>query len=322
MPKRVIDGEGMWGSVKLSNVPEDMIPEYAWLYPLADANGSFEVTNLRVVWAKVAGIRPHFTVERLREVFGHFWKVGLLFQWEEGGRKYAHWTGSERRGRLPSPSQRKKFGEPLAPAVPSREYRQYCAKHQVTDDPQLTFDNSRLNLDSLQTGVGVGVGEGEGVGDGGRTRPARKPTPPEALAFAGKYLRITQEEHRKLCAHFAAGFTEADVMACYRANDIWQDANPARRKRNSYAAMLNWLKIEQKGRDSPNGSHTAATGGTASPVQRAAERSAANAASLNSVFEAAEAMARSSGRALPASTDSTSGGRLHPGPGRSHTGGD
>lgn len=249
MPKRVLDGEGMWGSTKLANVPEDMIPEYAWLYPLADMNGSFEVTNLRVVWSKVAAIRPHFTLERLREVFGCFWKAGLLFQWNQSGRKFAHWTGSERRGRLPAISQRKKFGEPLAPAVPAKEYAEYCAKHQVTDDPQLTFEQSRLNLDSVQAGVGVGEGVGLGEGEGKATAaPASK-----TLTFNGKHLKISTEEHRKLCAHFAAGFTEADVMACYEANDIWQDANPARRKRNGYSAMLNWLKIEQEKRGQPNG---------------------------------------------------------------------
>jgi hypothetical protein len=79
MPKRVLDGDAMWGSTKLSELPETMVPEYSWFYPLADANGSFEVTNLRVIWMKVSAIRPNLTLEYVQEILRTFGEHGLLF---------------------------------------------------------------------------------------------------------------------------------------------------------------------------------------------------------------------------------------------------
>ena len=70
MPKRVIDFDAMWGSDKLASCAEWAQAEYAWLYGLADASGCFEVTNLRVIWGRVAAIRRNLTIERLEQIFG------------------------------------------------------------------------------------------------------------------------------------------------------------------------------------------------------------------------------------------------------------
>ncbi len=129
MPKRVLDGEALWGSTKLSECPEWAIPFYAWLYPLADANGSFELTNLRVIWCKVAAILPNFTLDTLTDVIRIFEQRGLLFTWPVDGKRYGHWTGSEKPGRLPAPARRtKRYGPILAPAVPASELRDYLAR--------------------------------------------------------------------------------------------------------------------------------------------------------------------------------------------------
>ncbi len=117
MPKRVIDFDAMWGSDKLAACAEWAQAEYAWLYGLADASGCFEVTNLRVIWGRVAAIRGNFTIERLEQVFGEFQDKGLLFVWEYEGKRYAHWTGSDVPGRLPAPSWRSRL-ERFAPPVP------------------------------------------------------------------------------------------------------------------------------------------------------------------------------------------------------------
>jgi hypothetical protein len=106
MPKRVIDAEAVWGSTKLAHCRQEFIPEYTWLYGLADANGNFEMNDLRVIHGKVAAIRPHFTLDTLQRVFEDFKRHGLLFTWEERGKKYGHWTGSNKPGRLPPKSQR------------------------------------------------------------------------------------------------------------------------------------------------------------------------------------------------------------------------
>jgi hypothetical protein len=124
MPKRVIDFDALWASDKLAACAEWAQAEYAWFYGLADASGSFELTNLRVIWGRVAAVRKNLSLERLEQVFDEFRDKGLLFVWEENGKRYAHWTGSDAPGRLPPPSWRNRL-EKLAPPVP----RGQLAKH-------------------------------------------------------------------------------------------------------------------------------------------------------------------------------------------------
>src|SRR3972149_4946508 len=47
LPKRVLDGEGMWSSTKLGLCPVWARRGYPWLYPLAGANGGVGVDNPR-----------------------------------------------------------------------------------------------------------------------------------------------------------------------------------------------------------------------------------------------------------------------------------
>jgi hypothetical protein len=127
MPKRVIDFDAMWGSDKLAACAAWAQAEYAWLYGLADASGSFEVTNLRVIWGRVAAIRRNLTLERLEQIFDEFQEKGLLFVWEENGKRYGHWTGSDVPGRLPPPSWRMRL-ERLAPPVPKQQLAEFMSR--------------------------------------------------------------------------------------------------------------------------------------------------------------------------------------------------
>ena len=127
MPKRVIDFDAMWGSDKLASCAEWAQAEYAWLYGLADASGCFELTNLRVIWGRVAAVRRNLTIERLEQVFGEFQDKGLLFVWEQDGKRYGHWTGSDVPGRLPPPSWRMRL-ERLAPPVPKQQFAEYVSR--------------------------------------------------------------------------------------------------------------------------------------------------------------------------------------------------
>src|SRR4029077_14382644 len=127
MPKRVLDFDAMWGSDKLAACAAWAQVEYAWLYGLADASGCFELTNLRVIWGRVAAIRGTLTIERLEQVFVEFQDKGLLFVWEHEGKRYAHWTGSDVQGRLPPPSWRMRL-ERFAPPVPKQQLAQYMAR--------------------------------------------------------------------------------------------------------------------------------------------------------------------------------------------------
>jgi hypothetical protein len=127
MPKRVIDFDALWASDKIAACPAWAQAEYAWLYGLADASGSFELTNLRVIWGRVAAVRKDLTIERLEQVFREFMDRGLLFTWEAGGKRYGHWTGSDVPGRLPPPSWRARL-ERLAPPVPQEELAAYMSQ--------------------------------------------------------------------------------------------------------------------------------------------------------------------------------------------------
>lgn len=171
MPSRMIDYENLWASEKLAACESSMRVEYLWLYGCADANGSFEL-NLRGIHSKVSAIRPRLTLQRIERLFAEFEHRGLLFTWRENGKSYGHWTGSDRPGRLPKPSERHRYKK-LAPDVPTEELSAYV---------------SRFTHDSLATasplGVGVGLGldrglEGDGIGNGvgvgvGTTTPAAK----------------------------------------------------------------------------------------------------------------------------------------------------
>ena len=127
MPKRVLDFDALWASDKLAACADWAQAEYAWLYGLADASGSFELTNLRVIWGRVAAIRKNLTIEQLEAVFAEFIARGLLFTWEENGKRYGHWTGSDVPGRLPAPSWRARL-ERLAPPVPHEALAAYAAR--------------------------------------------------------------------------------------------------------------------------------------------------------------------------------------------------
>jgi hypothetical protein len=142
MPKRVIDFDALWASDKIASCPAWAQAEYAWLYGLADASGSFELTNLRVVWGRVAAIRKDLTIERLEQVFQEFIARGVLFTWETGGKRYGHWTGSDVPGRLPPPSWRARL-ERLAPPVPKQQLAAYTSRFSSRREPTSGDENAR-----------------------------------------------------------------------------------------------------------------------------------------------------------------------------------
>jgi hypothetical protein len=126
MPKRVIDFDAVWASDKLSNCAPWARAEYTWIYGLADSNGSFELTNLRVIFGRAYAIRDDVTIQHLSRALEEFQGKGLLFVWQENGKKYGHWTGSDRPGRLPPPSWRARL-ERLAPPVPEAALANYLS---------------------------------------------------------------------------------------------------------------------------------------------------------------------------------------------------
>ena len=134
MPKRVLDGEGFWGSRKLRRCPVWIRREYPYLYPLADCNGNFEL-DIPVILGKLKPNRPDFSIHKLELVFEAFDKEGVAFIWTENGRKYVHWTGSRRKGRLPRLSRRtNKYERRLTPPLPMEQYAEYLQRFGETPD--------------------------------------------------------------------------------------------------------------------------------------------------------------------------------------------
>jgi len=128
MPPRIIDGDAMWASEKIYRcntvIPATVGVFYPWFYPLADAYGSFEITSIRVIHGKVAANLEFLTIAHTKTILEEFERNGLLFVWEQDGKRFAHWTNSDRPGRLPKPSERKHYRR-LAPDVPADALAQY-----------------------------------------------------------------------------------------------------------------------------------------------------------------------------------------------------
>lgn len=116
MPKRIVDGEGIWRSDKLRRLPERLRPLYPWLLPLAMANGSFECAAEQV-WGRCFAINlPSVTLSKTVELLNALESCGLLERWTAPDRKlWGYWTGIDRPGRLPPAARR---GHEMAGMVP------------------------------------------------------------------------------------------------------------------------------------------------------------------------------------------------------------
>ena len=103
MPKRVLDGEGLWRSDKLAQVkPPSRRAEYANLVPLALANGTFEAGSRRI-WSTVYSCnRPDVSAKDVEEILAEFERVKLLFRWTDAatGKMWGYWIGIDKPGRL------------------------------------------------------------------------------------------------------------------------------------------------------------------------------------------------------------------------------
>lgn len=118
MPKRVVDGEGVWRSEKIARVkPDWMRAEYANLLPLALANGVFEIDSRRI-WSLVYSYnRPEISFDDVEQILNEFERVGLLFRFFDvpTGKLWGYWVGINKIGRLPSQSRLQKKHEVVGP---------------------------------------------------------------------------------------------------------------------------------------------------------------------------------------------------------------
>jgi hypothetical protein len=186
MPKRVVDGEGLWRSDKLSMIePASRRAEYANLLPLALSNGVFEA-NPRRIWATVYSYnRPDVTLEDVVEILDEFERVKLLFRWTAAdGKVWGYWTGIEKPGRLPGVSRRGK-NEAIGPEPPLDSIRKVLDSNGIHTE---TIEQPRGTDLRLGLGLGFGLGLGGGMDSNGihgslqdRPETSTQEHPPESF---------------------------------------------------------------------------------------------------------------------------------------------
>jgi hypothetical protein len=172
MPKRIVDGEGLWRSDKLAEVtPAWIKAEYANLVPLALANGSFEA-NPRRIWSTVYSYnRPEMRLEQVEEVLAEFERVKLLFRWTDAAtsKQWGYFVGIEKPGRLPAPSRLRQGHEILGPQPPRELMQKFLCDPGANGQPVATQP-----LPNGSIGFGFGSGLGSGTGDGSPTASQEK----------------------------------------------------------------------------------------------------------------------------------------------------
>ncbi|HXM93101.1 MAG TPA: hypothetical protein VOA64_02430 [Candidatus Dormibacteraeota bacterium] len=230
MPKRVLDFDAMWASDKIAACAEWAQGEYPWIYGLADANGSFELTNPRVAFSRTYAIRRNMSLERFAQIIDEFHDKGLLFIWTQDGKRYGHWTGSDKPGRLPRESRRTpRYGPIFAPPVPKDQLKAYITPYVS----QCDTNPVAVRQDSVD-GLGLGLGLGKGVGEkNAATARAAQP-----VAFHSSFFVVTQDQDLKL----ADTYPWIDRQQEYKKMALWIEANRTGRKvRNTLAFCQNWF---------------------------------------------------------------------------------
>jgi hypothetical protein len=242
----------MWASDKLAACAPWAQAEYAWLYGLADASGSFELTNLRVIWGRVAAIRENLSIERLEQIFAEFGDKGLLFVWEENGKHYGHWTNCEKSGRLPRASRRSsRYEKVFAPPVPEEAYRKYLARFGggstgLTTGGSTAPTASGATLQASHRDAAASLAMAMATA----TNTEKKSAETQAacvggffarrameFAYQGARLAITARQDLLL----GAAFPWVERQAEYRKMNSWLEANPLRRPKNASRFAHNWF---------------------------------------------------------------------------------
>jgi hypothetical protein len=172
VPKRVVDGEGIWRSEKLSRVPEEFRAEYANLLPLALANGTFEVEPRRVWSQAYAFNRPDISVSDVEAFLLEFERAGMLFSWIDrtDGKVWGFWVGINKPGRLPAASRLKARHETLGPEPPKEALEQYLAAHRPANGQPM-----------VSLGSGSGLGSAEAKNASGSPASPADATPVESV---------------------------------------------------------------------------------------------------------------------------------------------
>lgn len=134
--KRILDFDAIWQSDRIQNCKAEHRYEYTWFYGLADARGSFEIQSPAKMASQLGGgkdnVRPDLDPAKVAAVLKDFEDHGLLFTWALGSKKFGHWVGSTKQGRLPTRAQLGKSHYRVdTPPVPLESLRAYCDQHGI-----------------------------------------------------------------------------------------------------------------------------------------------------------------------------------------------
>jgi hypothetical protein len=240
MPKRVIDFDAVWASDKLSHCAPWARAEYTWIYGLADSNGSFELTNLRVIFGRAYAIRDDVTFQQLSRTVEEFQAKGLLFLWEENGKKYGHWTGSDLPGRLPPPSWRARL-ERLAPPVPTAGLANYLSSFSSSKLKATRGEAQGQDLD-LVLDLDRDVEAAAARTDASEDQKSKPPvsSPGGAFLFDHPRVRISSQLDSKLALEFPELPEPARRAEYERMAAKLEEAGESARSPGNYARA--WLR--------------------------------------------------------------------------------
>ena len=185
MPKRIIDGDALWVSEKLTLVPVKYRAEYAWILPLAQVNGCFECSPMLVWRTCYSALRSGWTVAKVAKMLNAFEAAKMLFRFRLDEKTYGFFIGIQKDGRLPRPSDRirsiKFWQQGLVPeeelasflgvtvAKVREDYHDEIATNSRVGRGGVAEDTRRIRGEVAETpltGIGIGKGKGEGEGEG------------------------------------------------------------------------------------------------------------------------------------------------------------
>jgi hypothetical protein len=102
MPKRIVDGDALWLSEKVRNLPTEYRLHYANWLPLAEANGVFEADIHRIRARVYSYLLPDISSDDVRDILRAFTEAGLVKIWQEDNKNWGYFVGIEKPGRLPA----------------------------------------------------------------------------------------------------------------------------------------------------------------------------------------------------------------------------
>ena len=154
----MFNGDKAWRSDKLKQLREPLAAEYAWMYPIALADGTFEADPEKIWSDAYSYNRKGWNSKKIAKLLDEFEKSGLLLRTKGAdGKVWGFWVGSE--SELPSESDARKLKK---------------GKKFLFDMAGLTPDNIPINSGGYQDNITHGLGwvgmDREGKGEEPKTR--------------------------------------------------------------------------------------------------------------------------------------------------------